>query len=314
MYPSAKADGFSLRGSSRENFRRHYGRPCVDRPLPDDQRCVDIRVGFMPIRDTFEAGLIGSVLLVDAAARDALARRIMGDDVADRDSGILRFVGDETFELGECPITKPRSLVAAGRSPAADAVEFSLPGAATPPGIFLPLEAFDQITVGAKALISCLGAELDDVVVEFVIVIVDLSLNASVTIDVIDLECMNVVSISTSYTSTTKGRNGVRLQTKPQRAIQFEVLREISIPVPALAGKTLSIVSDGIGGAPCCPISANPLCILPIIDLITTERLGFHMCNIHALGEKGNSALLRQGDDAEIGLRPTAFRGDSGDC
>ena len=122
MYPSAKADGFSLLPLGGENFRPHYIRPCEDRPLPDGPRCVQIGMGFVPTRDAMEGGLGGAVLLVDAAARRALARRVAGIDKTDRDTGALRLVGEEAPHLAERPIPKPRSLVAAsGRYPATDA-------------------------------------------------------------------------------------------------------------------------------------------------------------------------------------------------
>ena len=124
MYPPAKADGFSLLPSGSENFRPHYIRPCADRPLPDNQRCVQIGVGLVPTRGATEGGLIGAVFLVDAPARGALARRVAGIDKADRNAGTLGLVDEEIAHLAERPVTKPRSRVAAsGRNPAADAIQ-----------------------------------------------------------------------------------------------------------------------------------------------------------------------------------------------
>jgi hypothetical protein len=92
--------------SRGEHFRRYYMRPCADRPLPDVQRCVGVGLGFMPAADTFEGGLVGPVLLVDAPTRATLARGIAGIDKSDRNPGSLRLVrvGDEATELGERPI------------------------------------------------------------------------------------------------------------------------------------------------------------------------------------------------------------------
>ena len=124
MYPSAKADGFSLLPSGSENFRPHYIRPCEDRPLPDVPRCVQIGVGLVPTRDATEGGLGSPVLLVDAPARGALARRVAGIDKADRNAEALGLIDEKTAQLAERPITEPRSCVAAsGRNPAADAIQ-----------------------------------------------------------------------------------------------------------------------------------------------------------------------------------------------
>src|ERR1700730_4188055 len=99
--------------SRGEHFRRHYMRPCADRPLPDVQRCVGVGLAFMPAADTFEGGLVGPVLLIDTPTRATLARGIAGIDKSDRNPGSLRLVGDEATELGERPIAKPSSLVSA---------------------------------------------------------------------------------------------------------------------------------------------------------------------------------------------------------
>jgi hypothetical protein len=131
MYPSAKANGFSLRGLGRENFGGHYSPLTLDSPLPDVERRVDVGVCGMPAADALEGGLVETIALVDTPARPALAGRIAGIDKGNRNAGAFRLVGDEISELGESPITKSRSLAAAGRYPAADTLQFFQGDAAT---------------------------------------------------------------------------------------------------------------------------------------------------------------------------------------
>lgn len=110
--------------SAGEHFRTHYGAPGADRPLPDVQRRIDVRAGHMAARNALEGGLVGSVLLVDAPTGATFTRGVAGIDEDNRHTSALRFVNDEAAELGECPVTKPRSLIAAsGRNPCADALQ-----------------------------------------------------------------------------------------------------------------------------------------------------------------------------------------------
>ena len=60
---------------SGEHIGTHYGAPDAERPLPDVQRRVDVGLGFVPTADTFEGGLVGPVLLVDAATSATFAAR-----------------------------------------------------------------------------------------------------------------------------------------------------------------------------------------------------------------------------------------------
>lgn len=106
-----------------EHFGSHYGPPGADRPLPDVQRRVGVCVRGMAARDALEGGLVGSVALVDATARAALARRVARINEADRDAQTLGLVNYKIAKLGKRPITKPCSLVAAGRYPLSDALE-----------------------------------------------------------------------------------------------------------------------------------------------------------------------------------------------
>ena len=109
---------------SGEHFRTHYIAPCADRPLPDVPRCVLVGVSLMAAADTFEGGLVGSVLLVDATAFRALARRVAWIDKDHGDTSALRLVDDEGTQLSKTPVTKPRPLVAAsGRYPLTDTLE-----------------------------------------------------------------------------------------------------------------------------------------------------------------------------------------------
>ena len=108
---------------SCEHFRKHYGSPDAQRPLPDIERRVDVRAGLMAARNTLEGGLVGAVPLVDTATRAAFTRRVARIDKTNRNAGALCLVSDKAAELGERPITKPCALVASGRYPSTDAFE-----------------------------------------------------------------------------------------------------------------------------------------------------------------------------------------------
>lgn len=118
--PKQEALPYQLGG---EHFRHHYIALSDQRPLPDVDRCVGVRVRGVSARDAEESGLIGSVLFVDASAHRALARRVSWINEDHGDADALRLVGDECAELAKSPITQSCALVAPGRYPAADALQ-----------------------------------------------------------------------------------------------------------------------------------------------------------------------------------------------
>ncbi len=104
IYRKPKQTAFPCRPLGGENFRRRYGCPGAERPLPDVQRRVSVRAVGMTARDTFEGGLVGTVSFVDTPARHALTRGVPRIDKTDGHASTLRLVDDEAAELGECPI------------------------------------------------------------------------------------------------------------------------------------------------------------------------------------------------------------------
>jgi hypothetical protein len=147
MYSPAKAGAFSLRGLTRENVRTHYDAPCEDRPLSDVPRCVVVGSRFVAARNTLEGGLVRSVAFVDATAGATFTRCVAGIDKADRNPGTPRLVDEETSELGERPIAKSCSLVASGRYPAANPLQF-LKGEATTGAFSVRYERLRNHVVG----------------------------------------------------------------------------------------------------------------------------------------------------------------------
>jgi len=109
---------------SGEHFRRHYRALCRQRPRADVDGSVGICVRGVAARDAAKGGLIGSVLLVDAPARGALARRVAGINEDHGNASALRLVRDESAQLSETPISQPCALIAAGRYPLANTLEF----------------------------------------------------------------------------------------------------------------------------------------------------------------------------------------------
>lgn len=109
---------------SGEHFRRHYRALCHQRPRADVDGSVGICVRGVTARDAAKGGLIGAVLLVDAPARGALARRVARINEDHGDASTLCLVGDESSQLSETPISQPCALIAAGRYPLANALEF----------------------------------------------------------------------------------------------------------------------------------------------------------------------------------------------
>ena len=109
---------------SGEHFRHHYRALCPQRPRADVDGSVGICVRGVAARDAAKGGLIGAVLLVDAAARSALARRVAGINEDHGDASTLCLVGDESAQLSETPISQPCALIAAGRYPLANPLEF----------------------------------------------------------------------------------------------------------------------------------------------------------------------------------------------
>ena len=91
MHRQLKQTALPCRLSS-EHFRHHYLALCHQRPRADVEGRVDVCVRGVTARDAEEGGLIGSVLLVDATARGALARRVAWIDEDHGDASALRLV------------------------------------------------------------------------------------------------------------------------------------------------------------------------------------------------------------------------------
>ena len=99
-----------------ENCGRGYCRPCLG---PDVQGCNMVSHTSMAARNTGEGRLIGSVPLIDAAARRTSPGGVARIDEQDRHARQSRLVGDEGSELTETPIVQPSALAGPGLNPAA---------------------------------------------------------------------------------------------------------------------------------------------------------------------------------------------------
>jgi hypothetical protein len=207
---------------SGEHVRRHYIRPCADRPLPDVPRCVEVGVG----------------LVATAGLQDERA-------------------------FSSCRI-------------------------------FLHLETLDQITISAKALVSSLSTRLDDLVVEFVVAD-GLSLYRTIAVHVINLKCVNAVTIAAFHAAPAQDSNSRCFQTKPQRSIWLDLLGEIGVPILMLTTAAFFVVRRGVGLSPEFGRFQYPGLMFPIVDLVTTQgRGGFaHLATMRyfRLNRKGNRRM-----------------------
>ena len=85
----------------------------------------------MPAVDTKENRLAQSVLLIDATAFGALARRVAWIDKEDGDASPLGFVCHELSQLPERPVMQATALPPSGLDPVADAFQVFQPDGAT---------------------------------------------------------------------------------------------------------------------------------------------------------------------------------------
>lgn len=109
---------------SGEHFGGRYSPLTRSSALADVASRVGISVGLVAAAGAFEGGLVGSVLLIDASTSAALSRRVAGINEDYGDTGTLRFVGNESAQLTEPPISQSCSLVSAsGRYPTAYALQ-----------------------------------------------------------------------------------------------------------------------------------------------------------------------------------------------